>query len=194
MAARQVAVRAQETAFQLLIAVDHGGLIHRFLRRYADERKRPGRISNPGRYRELVETIRRESFLVLALQVDADAPQRLGVRSAGKMNPTQSELVDLFRREFYVALGRSLDFSNEDFHEFRRDLDVYRKLLHRVPGSQPRAGAFSLPAGPFVDRCGFLLDSPMLDQGRQAAAKFETELRATASSVLRKVFSRRARF
>lgn len=188
---RQVAVRAQEAAFQLLVAVDRGGLIHRFLRWYANERKRPGRISNPGRYHELVETIRRESFLVLALQVDADAPQRLGVRSPGKMSPAQSELVDLFHEEFYVALGRSLDLSDEDFNDFCRDLDVYRRLLHRAPGSPTRIGASSMPAGPFVDRCGFLLDSPMLDQGRQAAARFESELRATASSIIKKVFSRR---
>lgn len=193
MPARQVSVRAQETAFQLLVAVDHGGLVHGFLRWYANERKRSGRISNPGRYRELVETIRRESFLVLALQVDADVPQRLGIRSLGKMTPAQSELVDLFREEFYVALGRSLDFSDEDFNDFCRDLDVYRNLFRSVRGPQSRASAFSRPAGPFADRCGFLLDSPMLDQGRQAAAKFEFELRNTASSVIKKVFSRARR-
>lgn len=190
MPARQVAVRAQETAFQLSVAVDRGGLIHRFLRWYADERQRPGRISNPARYRELVETIRRESFLVLALQIDADAPERLGIRSLAKMTPAQSELMDLFHEEFYVALGRSLDFSDEDFNDFCRDLDVYRQLLARVRGAPVRARAPSVPGGPFVDRCGFLLDSPMLDQGRQAAARFESELRATASSVIKKVFAR----
>lgn len=194
MPARQVAVRAQETAFELLVAVDRGGLIHRFLRWYASERKRPGRISNPGRYHELVETIRRESFLVLALRVDGEVPERLGVRSAGKMTAAQSELVRLFRDEFYVALGRSLDFSQEDFQDFRRDLQVYRGLLERVRRSAVRTRSLAAPAGPFVDRCGFLLDSPMLDQGRQAAAKFESELDTTASSVLKKVFSRRRRF
>ncbi|MGC1106576.1 MAG: hypothetical protein WA876_08560 [Candidatus Acidiferrales bacterium] len=192
MAPRQVAVRAQETAFQLLVAVDRGGMIHRFLRWYASERKRPGRIANPGRYRELVETIRHEAFLVLALQVDAEAPQRLGTRSPEKMNPAQFELVNLFREEFYVALGRSLDFSGDEFNDFCRDLDLYRRLRGR--GSQPRAKAFSAPAGPFVDRCGFLLDSPMLDQGRRAAAKLESELHATASSVIKKVFARRTYF
>ncbi len=194
MAPRQVAVRAQETAFQLLVAVDRGGMIHQFLRWYANERKRPGRIANPGRYRELVEAIRREAFLVLALQVEAEAPQRLGARSPEKMSPAQSELVSLFREEFYVALGRSLDFSGDEFNDFCHDLDLYRSLLGRVLSSQARTNAFSAPAGPFVDRCGFLLDSPMLDQGRRAAAKFESELHITASSVIRKVFSRRTYF
>lgn len=194
MAPRQVAVRAQETAFQLLVAVDRGGMIHRFLRWYASERKRPGRIANPWRYRELVETIRREAFLVLALQVEAEAPHRLGTRSPEKMSPAQSELVSLFHDEFYVALGRSLDFSGDDFNDFCRDLDLYRSLLGRTRSSQTRRNLVSAPAGPFVDRCGFLLDSPMLDEGRRAAAKFESELHTTASAVLRKVFSRRTYF
>jgi hypothetical protein len=38
------------------------------------------------------------------------------------------------------------------------------------------------------------LDSPMLDEGRRAAAKFESELHTTASAVIRKVFSRRTYF
>ena len=191
MAPRQVAVRAQESAFQLLIAVDRGGLVPRFLRWYASERKRPGRIANPWRYRDLVETIRRESFLVVALQVEAEAQQRLGVRAPGKMSPAQSELVDLFHEEFFVALGRALDFSDEEFNEFCRDLEIYRSLRGHGRNSQPRTRGVSAPAGPFVDRCGFLLDSPMLDEGRRAAAKFEAELIVTASSVLRRVFSRR---
>ncbi|HKF53075.1 MAG TPA: hypothetical protein VKB26_12245 [Candidatus Acidoferrales bacterium] len=194
MPPRQVAVRAQETAFQLLVAVDRGGIIHRFLRRYADEGKRPGRIANPGRYRELVETIRRESFIVLAMQVEADAQVRLRAKPGERTSSAQVQLQDLFREEFYVALGRSLDFSDEDFNEFCRDIEVYRELLKNKRGTSSRGNAFSAPAGPFVDRCGFLLDSPMLDQGRRAAAKFESELRATASSVLRKVFARRSYF
>lgn len=191
MAPRRVAVRAQETAFQLLVAVDRGEIIHRFLRWYATERKRPGRILNAGRYHELVETIRREAFLVIALQVEADAPRRLGIRLPEKINVAQSELLELFREEFYAALGRSLDFSEEDLNDFFRDLEVYRGLLVRVRQSPSRPNAASAPAGPFVDRCGFILDSPMLDQGRRAAAQLEAELRATASSVIRKVFSRR---
>lgn len=194
MPPRQVAVRAQETAFQLLVAVDRGGIVHRFLRWYANEGKRPGRIANPGRYRELVETIRRESFLVLALQVEADACRRLGGGPDEKTSTARAQLQGLFREEFYVALGRSLDFSDEEFNDFCRDIEVYRDLLKQKRGSPVRANALSSPAGPFVDRCGFLLDSPMLDQGRRAAAKFESELHATASSVLRKVFSRRSYF
>jgi hypothetical protein len=124
--------------------------------------------------------------------VEAEGPQRFGVREPAKAGTAQAELTDLFREEFCTALGRSLRFSDEEFSDFCRDLEVYRELIARGRRSQPHTRAFSSPAGPFVDRCGFLLDSPMLDQGRQAAAKFEAELQTTASSVLRRVFSRRS--
>lgn len=189
IAPRQVAVRAQELAFRLLVAVDRGRMVDRFIGSYARELKRPGRISTPGRYRELMETIRREVFLLLALQVEEEAPQRLRGRSGRKGGATEQEIVKLFRDEFSIALGRSLDFSEEEFTDFCHDIELYRVLQRGARARLRTAG--SAPAGPFVDRCGFLLDSPLLDQGRRAAAEFESELHATASSVIRKVFSRR---
>lgn len=190
MSLRQVAVRAQELAFRLLVAVDGGAIVERFIRSYANELRRPGRISNPGRYRDLLEAIRREVFLLLALQVEEEAPQRLRARSGEGGSPAEAEIVRLFRDEFYIALGRSLDFSPEELAGFSRDIEVCRGLQRSARTTKSRP-AGSAPAGPFVDRCGFLLDSPLLDQGRRAAAKFESELHATASSVMRKVCSRR---
>lgn len=191
---RQVAVRAQETAFQLTITLDRGEIVPKFLRRYALEKKRPGRIADPGRFRELVDTIRRESFLVLALQIESEAGRRFGSRAGAQTGAGGLEFGKLFRDEFYTALGRCLDYSSEDLAEFSRDLDVYRSLRsHARASTPPRARSLSAPRGPFVDRCGFLLDSPMLDQSRQAAAQFESELVALGSAVLKKVLSRRER-
>jgi len=168
--------------------------VPKFLRRYALEKKRPGRIADPGRFRELVETIRRESFLVLALQIESEADRRFGSKIRERTGAEQFDLAKLFRDEFYAALRRCLDYSGEDFAEFLRDLEVYRSLRSPARDSaSPRNRALSSPHGPFVDRCGFLLDSPMLDQGRHAAAEFESELEALASAVLRRVLSRRER-
>ena len=192
---RQVAVRAQETAFQLTITIDRGEIVPKFLRRYALEKKRPGRIADPGRFRELVETIRRESFLVLALQIESEAGRRFGAKARPQTGAEQFDLAKLFRDEFYTDLRRCLDYSTEDFAEFSRDLDVYRSLRnHARASTPPRSRSLSPPRGPFVDRCGFLLDSPMLDQSRQAAAQLESELEALACAVLKKVLSRRERF
>ena len=104
---RQVAVRAQETASQLVAALDGGALVPKFLRWYVNEKKRPGRTSDPQRYRDLVETIRREALLVLALQIEFQSPESLGIRPKQRLNPAQSRMVRLFREEFYDALGRS---------------------------------------------------------------------------------------
>jgi len=188
---RQVAVRAQETAAQLLSALDREGMVARFLNSYAKEARRPGRTANPERYRELVDTIRRESLLVLVLEVEAEAPSRLGVRMAGHATPEQSKLLALFREEFYSALERGLGWEDEDFSAFLRDLDLYRKLYGDfTPRSRGRAPSDS-PMGPFVDRCAILLDPAMLDLARRAAAKFEAELVALASARLKKIISRR---
>src|SRR5689334_6629184 len=94
---RQVAVRAQETVAQLLSSLGREGLVTRFLNSYAREAKRPGRTANPERYRELAETIRREALLVLVLEVEEEAPRRLGVRMAGRATPEQTKLLTLFR-------------------------------------------------------------------------------------------------
>ena len=77
----------------------------------------------------------------------------------------------------------------EEFAAFCRDLDLFRKLYADAPLVSYRSRALAPPTGPFVDRCGLLLDAPMLDQARRAAAKFEAELIAAASAVLKKVFS-----
>lgn len=190
---RQVAVRAQETASQLVAALDRDALVPKFLRWYVNEKKRPGRTSEPQRYRDLVETIRREALLLLALQVESQAPQGLGIRPSQRATPAQTSLLKLFREEFYSALGRRLGGSEEDFEDFRRDIELFRKLYAEVPRVSKRSRVLAAPKGPFVDRCGLLLDAPMLDQARHAAAKFESELVAMASAVVKKVFSRRER-
>ncbi|HKV26982.1 MAG TPA: hypothetical protein VJN90_01750 [Candidatus Acidoferrales bacterium] len=186
---RQVAVRAQETASRLITALDGGALVPKFLRWYVSEKKRPGRTSDPQRYRDLVETIRREALLVLSLQVESQASKDLGIRPGQRATPAQSRLIKLFREEFYDALGRSLGGNKGDFEDFCRDLELFRKLYAEIAQVSKRSRAPAPPKGPFVDRCGLLLDAPMLDQARRAAAKFEAELAATASAVLKRVFS-----
>ncbi|HEV2298069.1 MAG TPA: hypothetical protein VGR72_06090 [Candidatus Acidoferrales bacterium] len=188
---RQVAVRAQEAAGLLLSLLDREGLVARFLNSYAKEAKRPGRTANPERFRELVETIRHESLLVVILEVEQEIPIRLGVRIGRRATPAQSTLIKLFREEFYAALRRGLDWGDEDFAAFSRDLELYRRLYGTFPVPGRSRAASVTPKGPFVDRCGILLDPSMLDMARRAAAKFEAELMAAAFSGMKKVFSRR---
>lgn len=215
---RELAVRARETAALLLSALERDEMVQRFLDIYAAETRRPGRADHPAHYREQLETIRREAILAMVLRVERALPARLRVRvivrgpakrrkikqgkgrkkAAPKLRRAPNAtlelaipLLDLFREEFFVALGQGLNWKNEDAGEFWRDLELYEKLSNRDSwsgaGSYGRTGA----SGPFVDRTGLILDPSLMEQARRAAAKFQVQLNAAADRVLRKVFSRR---
>jgi hypothetical protein len=210
---RELVVRAREAATVLLATLDRNEMVARFLDMYAAEHRRPGRADQPSFYREQLQMIRRESILAAVLRIEAALPSRLkvSVNVRGGRRPPQKKkkghkasrsksrhgttgldmaipFLDLFREEFFVALGQSLGWSEEDAQEFWRDLELYEMLAAREP-SRPsrRAGA----SGPFVDRVALLLDPSLMEQARRAAGKFQLEINAAADRVLRKVFSRR---
>jgi hypothetical protein len=214
---RELVVRAREAAALLLSTLDHDEMVQRFLDIYAAETRRPGRADHPTHYREQLETIRREAILTMVLRVERALPARLKVRVAvgetKKRRPSRKgkkgrgrakakrarratielaiPLLDLFREEFFVALGQALNWSTEDADEFWHDLELYEKLSGdslRGSGSSSRGGGAS---GPFVDRTALILDPSLMEQARRAAGKFQIELQTAADRVLRKVFSRR---
>ena len=100
-------------------------------------------------------------------------------------------LLDLFREEFFVALGQALSWSDADAQEFWRDLALYEQLAVREPRGRTIGSARSIASGPFVDRTALLLDPSLMEQARRAAAKFQLDLNLAADRVLRGVFSRR---
>ena len=53
-------------------------------------------------------------------------------------------LLDLFREEFFVALGQALRWSDEDAQDFWHDLELYESLAANEP-RRPGADAPSLP-------------------------------------------------
>jgi hypothetical protein len=214
---RELAVRAREAAAMLLSTLDRNEMVPRFLDMYAAEYRRPGRADAPAYYREQLETIRREAILAMVVRTEGVLPRRLNVHvlvrskrehtraTKGKGKNRRKDkasvrrgsldisipLLDLFREEFFVALGQALGWTEDDASDFWRDLDVYEKLMHaenrrkRIRGSK---GTFS---GPFVDRVALLLDPSLMEQARRAAGMFQTELNTAADQVLRKVFSHR---
>lgn len=209
---RELVVRAREAAAHLLQTLDRDEMVARFLDLYAAEYRRPGRADQPAFYREQLERIRRESVLAAVLRIEAALPTRLKVRvpvprtkqtekrrkgrKAKSHRAAKAALelaipfLDLFREEFFVALGQAMDWTDEDAREFWRDLDIYRMLGARVSASAARRGV-GAASGPFVDRVALLLDPSLMEQARRAAGKFQLEIHQAADRVLRKVFSRR---
>jgi hypothetical protein len=214
---RELVIRAREAAGVLLATLDRNEMVPRFLDVYAAQHRRPGRADQPVFYREQLQMIRRESILATVLRIETALPARLkvrvtvraakrpeknhgkkgrkGGRSKTKRKRPSLELaipfLDLFREEFFVALGRSLDWSDDDAQEFWRDLELYEKLTARGPKRVSGRVARAPASGPFVDRVALLLDPSLMEQARRAAGKFQLELNAAADRVLRRVFSRR---
>ena len=211
---RELAIRAREAAALLLCALDRDEMVPRFLDMYAAEHRRPGRADQPGLYREQLGTIRREAILAMVLRTQGVLPKRLNVRvhvratkkrkhanegkkkkltrkSHGASLDLAIPLLDLFREEFFVALGQAMNWSNADAQEFWRDLDVYESLTDADKKRQRMHRTQNTPSGPFMDRVALLLDPSLMEQARRAAGKFQLELNAAADRVLRKVFSAR---
>ncbi len=215
-------IRAREAAILLLRTIDRSETVQRFLDMYAAQYRRPGRADQPSHYREQLETIRREAILAMVLRIEGALPKRLNVhvnvraarpskKSAkgkkGKKTPKIKKprraglnlaipLLDLFREEFFVALGQAMEWDDEDAHEFWRDLELY-ETLSAIAAQKPASrkpvvrGLPPSASGPFVDRVGFLLDPSFMDQARREAAKFLIEINAAADQVLRKSFAPR---
>lgn len=217
---RELAVRAREAATLLLRTLDQNEMVQRFLDMYAAEYRRPGRADQPGHYREQLETIRREAILAMVQRLEGALPTHLKVhvpvrspksriksprakkRGRGSKSkpgrPASSRgwdfaipVLDLFREEFFVALGQALGWTEEDANEFWRDLELYEKLGELENRRQPKRQLRPVAAGPFVDRVAFLLDPSLMEQARRAASKFQRELDAASDRVLRKVLTRR---
>lgn len=214
-------VRAQEAATLLLNALDRDEMVQRFLDMYAAEHRRPGRADQPFLYSEQLLTIRREAILALVSRVEAalpsrlqvhvplKSPKRIGARRTKKSQSGRAKkksrmakatgwdfavpVLDLFREEFFVALGRALEWTQDDADEFWRDLELYESLGAPHASRSCVRKAHLFPRGPFVDRVAFLLDPSLMEQARRAAARFEGELQTAADRVLSRVLSRRRR-
>ena len=219
---RELVIRAREAALLLLRTIDRNETVQRFLDMYAAQYRRPGRADQPWHYREQLETIRREAILAMVLRIEGALPKRLNVhvnvRSArpakksakgkkGKKTDKAKKpsragidlaipLLDLFREEFFVALGQAMEWDDDDAQEFWRDLELY-ETLSAIAAQKPASrkpvmrGLAPSASGPFVDRVGFLLDPSLMDQARREAAKFLVEIDGIADQVLRKAFAAR---
>ena len=66
-------------------------------------------------------------------------------------------LLDLFREEFFVALGQALRWTDEDAQAFWHDLELYESLA----ANEPRRSAHGAPSPPDLlwtaPRCCWIL-------------------------------------
>jgi hypothetical protein len=192
---RQVVVRAREAAAETLRAIERGQLVAAFLDDYAREYGRAAKTAHLARYHELLEVIGREALLAMVLRLEKTVPPKLGIRQTPRKrrppSSEQEELLELFWKEFFVSLGEGLEWEQEEFQEFCRDLDLYRRVVPRAPAPRASKKLAAAVGGPFVDRVGLLLDPSLFEKARRAASKFHLQLEAATDRLLRNVFSSR---
>jgi len=213
---RELVIRARDAATMLLATIDRNEMVQHFLDMYAAEFRRPGRADQPALYREQLQAVRREAILAMVMRIESSLPTRLkvsvtvrgakrskkpkkgkkGVKAKPAKRAASMELgipfLDLFREEFFVALGQALEWTDEDAEGFWRDLGLYEQLSGPAPrgGARPARASKVGASGPFVDRVGLVLDASLMEQARREAGKFQAELNVAADRVLQKVFSR----
>jgi len=205
---RQMAVRGREMAGLLLHALEGERMVARFVDTYAVEFERAVWTAYAGQYREMLVNIRREALLAMTAWTEEDLPRFLGApprrrtavsrrksKRARKPAPRpmdeENDGALIFRHEFMATLSQMLGWHGNDREEFQRDLRLYRKLFAGTGSLHTSRQARLHVEGPFVDRCGVLLDPSMLDKARLAAARFQSQLRVTARTLLKQLFSRR---
>jgi hypothetical protein len=169
---------AHELAHRLVQTIARGGMVEQFVRSYAERHNRRKLTGDPVRMREMESTIGREALLAIAVEVRRLAPRAF---TDGHSAPGAVELslAQTFFSEFVAAVGRSLEWPPADMRNemqaFERDLELYWRWSQR-PGESSRGRAAHEGQGPFPDRCAILLDPPMMEQARRAAAGFEAEV------------------
>ena len=116
---------------------------------------------------------------------------KLSARDAARQVAADQAMLNLFREEFFVAIGQALRWSESEFAEFARDYDLYQAITARQRATPAPRGSKAVASGPFVDRCGLLLDPSLLEQARRAAGRFQEKLNAVTEDALKRVFSSR---
>jgi hypothetical protein len=209
----QIVLRAEQTVREMQAMLEGERLVARFVDSYVSAFGRKGLKASPLRYRELLSTISREVWLVLAAKMSAVLPNYLargtlrprsgsararsrdGRESKGKriLRAADAEAADGFRESFFEALAAALRWTPAELEAFRHDLALYLEIFARQPQAMKSRAQGQPPEGPFVDRCGFLLDPSLLDKARQAAGQFQAELEQVAERILQSIFRTRSK-
>lgn len=191
---QEFALRGTQMAERLRDGLAGQRLIERFVDAYADQHDRSGLRSSPLRYRELLITINRESWLALAARVETLLPEKLSRRRPPVLRGPEAAAADSFRESFLDELGSALHWMASDREEFTRDLILYGHIAARQPRAMSGRRAPRVAEGAFVDRCALLLDPSLLDQARNAASRLLLDLESLAEKAFSEVFqARRAR-
>ena len=163
--------RASMLAQRLSESLVRDRVVPRFVDSYVVEHGRYGLQEHAGLNRDLLALIQREALHATSACALDLVTRPAGARDERQFEPMSRKDVSPFRQKFLAALARQQQWNAGAALEFQSDLQMYEAILSKAAQERRRRKPFEAANHPFVDRCGFLLDSSFLENARLAASR-----------------------
>ena len=135
-------------------------------------------------YRDLLNLLQREALLTVVARAIEIVTRGLPVEDDRKAKPMARQEASAFRQKFLAGLTRHQRWNVSDTLDFQSDLKMYEDVIARAASSRRPRKAFEAANHPFVDRCGFVLDSSFLEKARLAASRTLKRLEELAAQIV----------
>lgn len=158
--------------------------IPRFVDSYVVEHGRHSLQVHAVLYRDLLNLLQREALLTVTAHAIEIVTRDLHMEDDRKAKPMTRQEASAFRQKFLAGLTRHQRWNVGDALEFQSDLKMYEDLIARAAASRRPRKSFEAANHPFVDRCGFVLDSPFLEKARLAASRTLRDLESLSAQIV----------
>lgn len=163
--------------------------IPRFVDSYVVEHGRHSLQVHAVLYRDLLNLLQREALLTVTARALEMVTRGLDTDDDRKVKPMTRQEASAFRQKFLAGLTRHQRWNVSDALDFQSDLKMYEDLIARAAASRRPPKPFEAANHPFVDRCGFVLDSSFLEKARLAASRALKDLEVLSAQVVEKTRS-----
>jgi len=174
---------AAELAVRLPEALHRERVVPRFVDSYVVEHGRHGLQVHAALYRDLLTLLQREALIAASVHAIGIVTNDFQPTAKSRPRPMAKKDATAYRRKYLGALARHQKWSMGDTLDFQRDFQIYAELIARSASGRKRK-PFEAANHPFVDRCAFLLDSPLLEKARVAASGALTALEELTEQVV----------
>jgi hypothetical protein len=158
--------------------------IPRFVDSYVVEHGRHSLQVHAVLYRDLLNLLQREALLTVTARALEIVTRGLHTEDDRKAKPMTRQEASAFRQKFLSGLTRHQRWNVSDALDFQSDLKMYEDLIARAASSRRPRKAFEAANHPFVDRCGFVLDSSFLEKARLAASRTLKDLETLSAQIV----------
>ncbi len=159
-------------------------IIPRFVDSYVVEHGRHSLQVHAVLYRDLQNLLQREALLTVTARALEIVTRGLHADDDRKAKPMTRQEAAAFRQKFLAGLTRHQRWNVSDALDFQSDLKMYEDLIARAASSRRPRKPFEAANHPFVDRCGFVLDSSFLEKARLAASRTLKDLEALSAQIV----------